>query len=257
MPTIAPPQYVEVPTDVQPYRYGLFSVVEPVTPANARWQAGGITWESLTCELPRIAPEACPPSQVKDFTPTDPGPAEALPFTVFAPYSCAIVGRNVAEAKRRAGAQIERGEQQAVEQYIADTVFTAAVDQTTATNSRHAVGVMERYLANNGGGVLWIPRTHVPMLAEYLHTDDGRLLTLLDTPVIATVADLPFDAVYATPTPVLLRAELVLYPDDDAVYELDVNSLHALAERTYAAGFDSCTQIARHDINTECCGDSQ
>jgi len=250
-----PRTVVDGPTRV-PLPYGLFSVFAPQP--GERWQAGGVTWEALSCDpLGGVGQPLCPPEETvgrtKDLAALNTDVGEASPFTVYGHHTCSPVGSR-ADAYPRAVEHLEAREQQAVEAALwtgdlGNVPNFAAANGYPAITSAGSFDVTEideavaeleaAYAAAYGSlGVLHMSRRHAALLRGVTERS-GRLLTRLGTPIVAG-AGYGRDAIVATGQLFGYRSEV--FPGDIGAGGFDTaqNDYTALAERTYLIGFDPC-----------------
>jgi hypothetical protein len=259
-----------------PRRFGLFSVaeVEDVTDPHALM---GVQWEPLTCDRAHSTSDGCPcVTENKVFTPGT-QPQDATPFVVHGSWQCAKLGTTVEAAARAARAQLEIGEQQAVEWELWTGTAGAGprlahpdtVDLGEVRCATDLLAAIEDYTAAafNANPVIHVPRPVVPYLvADHLITTvaGSRLETTLGVPVAAgagyaeantgpdgTPAPAGSWWVYVTGPIKVWRGPIVAVPDPgEAGFMRCSNELVALAERTYLVGWDCITAAV---LFTPCC----
>lgn len=264
MPTIAPPALV-VGAPRIPLPYGLFSVLSPRSGAADRWMAGGVIWESLTCdELGGFGGVDCDPEEIQGL-PKELGTlsdelGSASDFGVYGHWTCTPVGNSMEYAYGRATAHLEAREEGRVEQALwtgdlgntpnfagaNDYAAPASVGSVARDEAWLAVALLEQHIAEAYGsqGVLHMSREIATILFSdgKLEKRGGRLYTPLDTPVIAG-SGYGSDKIVITPGLFGYRSEI--FPGQDpntsgAYLDRAQNNLTALAERTYLLGFDPC-----------------
>lgn len=265
--TIAPPAVVTGATRA-PLPYGLFSVLSTreAGMTGDRWESG-VTFEALTCEpVQGIGQPQCEPEETiglpKSLDEAGNEVGDASPFTVYGHFSCAPVGWTSTTAGARAEAHLLAREEARVEQALwtgdlgntPNLVTDATVLGTGSLSWGTGIGALEAWLGTVYGslGAIHVTRAAaVELLREgYVEVRNGRLETVLGTPVVAgagydgsgpTAAGAGESWAYATPALFGYRSE-VFTSSNRAGDLLDrgVNSLYAVAERTYLLGFDPC-----------------
>lgn len=257
MTTLAPPSLVDGASRV-PLPFGLFSVASPREDSNDRWEAGGVTWERVTCEdLGTLGPPQRDNADVagmpKDLDRQDAEPGGAASFSVYGHFTCTPVGIDQAEALDRAKEQLRTQEEASVERIL----WTGArgvvpnfagendYDSPEDLGSHYPIPGMarlEQYLAEEYGsqGVIHMSRRNALLLFTegMLAQRGGKLRTPLDTPVVAG-AGYGSDKIVGSPA--LFGYRSSIFPGPDAV-SMDTrrNNLTAIAERSYVIGFDPC-----------------
>lgn len=278
----APPRYLADPPNalLRPLKYGIFSValmIDENDPKPDHWM-NGLTWEPNSCGPVFTTGPDCPPEAdvpAKDFSDVEgSGNVTALGFWTYAPYQCALIGREIGEARARARARLERGEERAVEQAIGNGLLlgnepviasAGAEDLTPAAGAlslKCGIAALEDYLGNCGGGIIHMTRglASVGQSAGVKpdKEDNDLLTTSLGTPVAAGsgydlngpdgVAAADGEAwIYATPPVVIWRGPIEDSPPEGREWEgVDrrINEILALAERPYVAGWDGCCHAA-------------
>lgn len=263
---VAPSALVAAPART-PLEYGLGSVIA--------WRSGdrfeaGVTWEALTCEpaLGRSGSRATTstvglPKPLDDFD--DVNVAEALSFVVYGEYAANPIGTSLEEAQQRAVDHLLTREIARVEQalWTGDLGNTPSLisGATTLTSSAYlpALGLLEEWIGDAYGsqGVIHMTRFAATMLVEALDARGGRLFTkALGTPVVVG-AGYPGTGptgqspaagaswMFASPALVGWRGDVFTSsnrPGD--LLDRGVNHLYAVAERSYAVGFDPCGTAA-------------
>lgn len=238
--------------------YGLFSLL--AFRSGQRWEGGGVTWETLTCEpLGTLGMVDCDPqtTATKDLAkmPVDPG--HASPFTVYGHYTCSPVGVTD-EAYNLAVAHLTTREEQQVEQtlwtgdlgnvpnFSGANGYPAPTDVTPANGATvwQAVSTLELEFPEEYGslGVLHMSRKNasLALAAGALSSTGGRLVTALGTPVVAGVG-YPNTEIVASSQLFAYRSDI--FPGDlgaSGFLNTENNNYTALAERSYLIGFDPC-----------------
>lgn len=259
--------------------YGLFSVVSLSTPTDSHWE-GGIQWDPLGCDPvngigePGVEGGVTTATGLPKTGDREPGPDYASAFSVYALWEGSSLGHSMQDAQDRATSRLLAREEARVEQALwtgdlGNTPHLAAGAGVTIVESgvnkpTHAIGALEGFLATEYGsvGVLHMDRaTAVSLLAEdLLETHNGRLHTVLGTPVVAGAGypgsgpngEAPHKTkrwVYATPALMGFRSDLFFstkLPYD--LLDRSQNDLFAIAERKYTIGFDSCAGIGTVEV---------
>lgn len=228
---------------VTAYRYGLFSVVPPAADAASDWEGFGITWSSVSCATPRVTLNECVTGAevdplVFDTVCTNP---EFQTFTVYA-------GTKGTMRRRDSLVTMTRDRLLEVEQFGVEAelwaLLGAAVTEVAQTSLVAGLALVEQMLveAYPGQGIIHMSRYAAIRLGDQLRQDGGRLVTLLGTPVVAGggydqvagVAPTTVD-IYGS-GPLVLRRGQVHPPE--AITTPGTNDVVALAQRTYAVGWD-------------------
>jgi hypothetical protein len=209
---------------------------------------------------------------VSKFILSEPPPSvsggHASAFTVYGYWSCSPVGFTPEQAQQRATEHLLAYEEARVERAL----WTGDLDNEPSLKGApdllsggslpivQALAVLEDHLAAHYGslGVIHLTRgAALQGLAEdALHVAGGRLLTALDTPVVAG-AGYPgtgpngeptgggFSWAYVTPSLMAYRSDVFTSsnrPGD--LLDRATNDMYAVAERQYLLGFDPCGTAA-------------
>jgi hypothetical protein len=273
--SFAPAELVEG-VQRQPLPYGLFSVLTPRPEGDARWM-NGIKWETLTCDpvSGRSGP-GC--TDVADENGDFPEGVVGLPkaldrnagevgeaaaFAVYGHFNCSPVGFTPQVAQERATMHLQAREQARVEQAIQTgdlgntPNFTDAADLTggTPVSALEAAAMLEDWIAAEYGslGVLHGTRGGIDLLdnSGSLHTSGSRLLTRVDTPVVAGagyrnvspagVVTAGVWWLYVTPALFGYQSEIITSSETPGdLLDRGSNDLYAIAERGYVIGWDPC-----------------
>lgn len=268
------PKYVEAPSGLA-LPYGLFSVSEIREGGDAHWQQG-IEWERELCGP--ASNYGCPTCTLSNINQapakiyTDLGvPLEsALPFTVYASFSCSPIG-NWDRAEDRARAALLSGEERAVEAMLADGTHAtsraltnaSSVDATptpgTPVTIAQGLAILEEYIGLNGKGQGVIVGNRRDILlantnGKLITREGDHLETIVGTPVAALSG---FDGRTGPNNdaagtgeawlfglgsrPLILRSDSFLTSAREQSLDTGTNDLDVLAERTYALGWDCFT----------------
>lgn len=257
----SPPVFTTGPSRGQ-MPFGLFSVLAP-TPGPERWEAGGVTWQALTCEPAQPLPFECAPDESSEqlrFEDSGPNFGEAKPFIVNGFFECGSVGFSPEDARALAEAHLISTEQTAAEKAFwngdqqnypnlansggdADDTPYDAPTNLGSFSPMNAVAELEQFIATMYGslGVIHVPRDIATRLLakRLLHTYQGRLFTKLDTPVVAG-AGYDGDTIRATPAIFGYRSDVFSNTEQMSGFDVQRNDLRGHAARTYAIGFDPC-----------------
>lgn len=242
---------VDAPVAV-PYRYGLFSVVDPRPDADPHWRQG-VTWETQGCAR-EVGSTLYPCLDAEPVDPLTGGGvcdiAEWDPFTLYAfPTRSLVAGQN---AEQDARDRLTNGEQ-----YAAETILwgllddeVTAVDVSAYGGVEYALGYVEQAVTNLYGSraVIHVNRLVGSLLytAGALKPEGGNLITGLGTPVIIGGGyDTDLTVPPATLT-VVGSGPIVMYrgPIETATgYDRDTNTSSIIAQRDYLVGWD-CAAVA-------------
>lgn len=248
-PVAAPP--------VVPYRYGLFSVVQPrnaeltLDGADEHWRLG-VTWQTQNCHVMYSTQGACidpdgiiytNPLNVDDYCQV----MQFDPFTVFTYNNDAVPGRTLEEHRQDTIDRFLAGEQAIVEEQVISNIANwsglSNVD-LSAYPLEIALGYLEQECArrSGNGGVIYMTRQAATLLWNNLRIEGGKLVTTVGTPVVAYGAKQPgslsfpgSSTMYATGTPVMYRGDI-----DTREWAIDksINRGSWIAQRDYVYGWD-------------------
>lgn len=190
--TVQPLLLVPAPA-IQPYRYGLASVVVPAdgSDPHSLW---GVQYEQIAEYLPGVWPGACymgvptPNLNLPGGVATSMG----LPFSVYAGVNCSVIGYDEQYILSRAQAILKLGWQNA-----AETAFwgglegnipyltSASVVAASGVSMTAGVSALEDYLGHNylGVGIIHAPRAAAPYAkyARQIVDRSNDLQTILGT----------------------------------------------------------------------------
>lgn len=236
-----------------PYRFGLFSVVEPRTSAiegvtiDEHWRLG-IQWQSQSCGEVKITTGPCIDSMVSPLTPDDQlcSILSYDPFTLYAYNDDAIPGHTLAEHEANAIARLTKGEQYGAEQHLY-SLLSAEVPAPTDASAypiHIGLGLAEQAISETyeAQGVLHMDRLTAMACAPFLKVEGGRMLTALGTPVVVG-AGYRSGGVSPTDTGVIFATgPLVMYRGDidtrENAINKAINSVSIIAQRDYVIGWD-------------------
>lgn len=240
-----------------PYRYGVFSVVEPRTTQLAgvtvdeHWRLG-VQWISEACSEALITTGNCIDPEVEALI-SDRACSEFQydPFTVYAYNTDAIPGHTLAQHEANAIARLTNGEQRTVEQELWQRLLIADPVPTdlTAFPAWIGLGWIEQQLAEQYGsmGVIHMNRYAATALALHLRIESGTMRTILGTPVIVGGGYDP------TPTPITDTAILfgsgpvAMWRGDidtrESAVDKALNDVSIVAQRDYVIGWD-CVAVS-------------
>lgn len=249
-------QQVSAPASV-PYRYGLFSVVEPRTASiegttlDEHWRLG-VQFTSQSCALigrttgPCIEPDSpIAAGQVCDILQYD-------PFTVFAFNEDSVPGRTLAENEANAIERLVHGEQFQAEVHLRNLLVnatSASVIDATAFPSYIGLGYAEQLISEEyaAQGVIHMDRQTAMACSLYLRVEGGRMVTNLGTPVVvgAGYSRAPFAP--KNTAQIWASGPLVMYRGDidtrENAINKPINSVSIIAQRDYVLGWD-CSAFA-------------
>jgi hypothetical protein len=165
--------------------------------------------------------------------------------TVFDPFTVYLLttrtGVDIDVASDQMQAAFEAAEQRAVEAQLWAEVDAVATDLGPQPNLAYALAVIEGNLAThyNGRGVIHMSPFAATALSDFLSPADGRQYTrAVGTPVVigAGYGDplTPTVEIFGTGAVFVRRGELEALN----AWDLSVNDINALAERTYLVGWD-------------------
>lgn len=259
-PTLAPAALV-VGAPRIPLPFGLFSVFTPRGGSADRWEAGGVFWETLSCDpVAGISMLDCDPAEMvglpKELGRLDRDNGEANNFTVYGHHNCGPIGNTFEWAQSQANLHLELREEARVEQAL----WTGDLQNTpnfsgangyaapasvgsfpnTADGLKRAIAALEQHIAETYGsqGVIHMSRTNASLLEP--EVKGGRLSTPLGTPIVAGTG-YGDDRLVVTPQLFGYRSEIFNAsgrPGD--LLDRATNDMYAIAERTYLVGFDPC-----------------
>jgi len=223
-----------------PRPYGLFSVAPP-TDGGERWRVG-VGMQSYNCMEAGTWNDVCidgaadEPKELTDWL---------CDVTVFDPFTVYLLtsrtGVDVNEATPEMQAAFEAAEQRAVESQLWAQVSAVAANGGSHANLAVALATVEGNLAvnYNGLGVIHLSPYSATILSALLEPDGDRQYTRANrTPVVVGAGygdpDTPTVEIVGTGAVFVRRGEL----DALTSWDLSVNDINALAERTYLVGWD-------------------
>lgn len=269
LPSVAPPRSF-------PAEYGLFSVVSTPTPSDEHW-VNGIEWEHPACTAVSGISGSCDDvAEIsKVFLPDPNTIAGADAFTVYGSYTCSPTGNEIARAEQYARENLQRHEQEGVE----DAIWSGSLNTTpvlatatttdltptpgTAIPAKQAVGLLASHAAATFG--VASPVIHAPRIASGVLTADGIAIRVGDHFELATGELVAFEAgspntgpagseapageawLYVTPPVTLVRTDIFVSPPTPKAgqgLDRNTNDLLSVAERIYAVGWDDCPLAA-------------
>lgn len=287
---IAPRGFVvKSPRCIEPPKFGLLSVVDPLIIRDDHWFSSGIEWEDDLCGPPATGfIDECPPASYEKPAQRDMVFCASDPFLAFGSFDCSPVGRPADEAfeiaRRRLlaweGYQVEnvfwtgQGANGQVNPSFAfgnpdcdilpeDVAPTGAVDPVTAFS------LLEERLGNQipCGGFIHVPYSLVAYLVDHrLLTNDGtdeyfsptgfRVVVGHGYPGTGpgNIAAAPGEAwIYATGPLVMARSDVIMVPDSvpEGVNRL-INNITVRAERFYSIGFSCALLAVRVSLTCAC-----
>lgn len=241
-----------------PYRYGLFSVVEPRTAAiegvtiDEHWRLG-IQWQSQSCGDIKETTGPCIDDEVPALTPDGQlcSVLEYDPFTLYAYNDDAIPGHTLAEHEANAITRLTKGEQYGAEGHLWSAITTAAGVATDATAYpiHIGLGLAEQSISEiyEAQGVLHMDRMTAMACAPYLKVEGGRMMTALGTPVVVGGG---YRSEAVTPSDlgvIMATGPLVMYRGDidtrENAVDKAINTVSIIAQRDYVIGWD-CSALA-------------
>jgi hypothetical protein len=258
--TLAPSALVTGPARA-PIAFGLGSVF---TWRNGDRFESGITWDALTCDPaqgrggPACAPDV-PVGLPKNLV-AGPGIGEATAFVVWGEYACSPIGGGWSEAQDRALAHLTAREEARAEQAfwtgdLGNTPnlsgangFDAPIDLGEIGPVWTALAAVEQGIATEYGslGTIHVSvRTASLLLSKgSLEKRGGRLYTELGTPVVAGAGYPDVPEIIGTAALVGYRSEVFTSSNRQGdLLDRATNDLVAIAERSYAIGFDPCPVV--------------
>jgi hypothetical protein len=279
MPSFTGGVILEGPKHI-PKRYGLLSVVEPLTPENGHWIEDGVLWEEKFCSDIHSTSERCP-IPVSGFTPRildrDFQTCSASPFSIYASYDCPPIGNVASDAFSIVQQRLEIREGRGVEktfwtgvsedgQHINPSLAfgnsecgSAPINLTGSGGPVGVIGsmaVLESALGDcaPGSGIIHANYGVASYLAaNYLITEKGDAWYSVTGQRIVIGAGYPGTGpgniaatpgstwIFATGPLVLYRSEVFLTPERfKESMDAKLNSVQIYAERVYVVGFSCC-----------------
>lgn len=254
---------VEAPA-VTPYRFGLFSAVEPrtasleLTGIDEHWRLG-VEWESQACASVKETTGPCIDSDVTALTPDDSCSISQFdPFTLYVYNDQSVPGRTIAQAEQNAIARLTSGEQEAAEAHLWGIISTAAAPVTDLTTYtlRYGLAWVEQELAESygGQGVIHMNRLTSILLKDMLRVEGGRLVTYAGTTVVAGGGYDRIAGTAPTTATIIGTGPLVMYRGDidtrENAIDRSINSHSIIAQRDYVIGWDCVSLGAEVTIAT-------
>ena len=241
-----------------PYRYGLFSVVEPRTSAiegvtiDEHWRIG-VQWQSQSCGEIKATTGPCIVDEIPALTPDGQlcSILEYDPFTLYAYNDDAIPGHTLAEHEANAITRLTKGEQYGAELYLWQQMVTAAgaASDATAYPIHIGLGLAEQAISETyeAQGVLHMSRLTAMACAPFLKVEGGRMLTALGTPVVVGAGYVSGSSTATDLGTILATGPLVMYRGDidtrENAVNKAINSVSIIAQRDYVIGWD-CSALA-------------
>lgn len=227
-------------------RFGLFSVVTPVTSESAHWMYGGLTADGEECSVPEWGTIDCGPSAGKSSRSWY-SDIEADPWLTYMFETCKAPGR-YSEAASRLRTRFLAAEQSAAELgLVSQTLAAAPAVPPIQPTLGGGIAALERDANENYGGriTLYVPPDAALDAAQYLIRVGDHLETLSGNFVsVGNYGD--GTTVWASGALALYRSELTLagpvtgslftLPDGDGYSR--TNDYYVLAERAYTAIVD-------------------
>jgi len=249
-----------------PYRFGLFSVVEPRTAAiegvtiDEHWRLG-VQWQSQSCGDIKETTGPCIDDEVADLT-ADGQLCSVLqydPFTLYAYNDDAVPGHTLAEHEANAITRLTKGEQFGAERHLWSAMVTAAGAATDATAYPIHIGLgyAEQAISSSyeAQGVLHMSRLTAMACADFLRMEGGRMLTALGTPVVIGGGYNVPESVTDTGT-IIATGPLVMYRGDidtrENAVDKAINSVSIVAQRDYVIGWDCVAQAISVSLCNSC-----
>ena len=240
-----------------PYRYGLFSVVEPRTAAiegvtiDEHWRLG-VQWQSQSCGEIKITTGPCIADERLNLDPDELcSVLQYDPFTLYAYNDDAIPGHTLAEHEANAITRLTKGEQNGAEQYLWQQMITAAgaASDATAYPIHIGLGLAEQQISETyeAQGVLHMSRLTAMACAPFLKVEGGRMLTALGTPVVIGAGYVSGSSTATDLGTIIATGPLVMYRGDidtrENAVNKAINSVSIIAQRDYVIGWD-CSALA-------------
>lgn len=260
---------------ITPNRYGLLTVVDPITPKDGHWE-GGVTWDDDLCSDIHSTTESCPGSTPKSAD-RDFQSCCADPFIVYGSYDCPPVGNTAEEAFSIAKKRLMIREEREVEKVFwtsitengsmvnpslafgNSTCGSPPVDLTPIDGPVGAVAsmaVLESALGDcaPGTGVIHANYGLASFLAaNHLLYQNGDAWFTVTGQRLAIGAGYPGTGpsnipatpgatwVFATGPIIIFRSEVFLTPERfKEAFNTSINSVTVYAEKVYALGWSCC-----------------
>lgn len=237
--------------------FGLFSVLDAVTPDEPFWQVGGARWEYLNPAAESLgaldevgqAISGLPKKfEPESGDPTWDGVAEATQFSVYGHFLTSPVAWSQERAEQRALEHLLYGEETQVEQLLWSGTRSnspwlgASATALGSTTLKLAIANLEDFIGTTYGslGVIHMSRKNASTLLSEtaLETRNGQLQTKLGTPVVAG-SGYGSDKIYGSPALFGYRSEVFTSSRQGSpLLDIRNNDLYAVAERTYLIGYD-------------------
>lgn len=266
---VAPPALLVPAPAFTPSKFGLQSAADQAADADPRMRLAGITWEPNPCALAHLDPAECgdDPTELELTEGIGAYPV-APPITVYAGFTCSPV--DLAEDKMRARATAAlAGDWAAVEAAVWGSAAFRLMDDTDGSETAvlaedpvsitRGVGLLEAYL---GAGYAGVGVIHAPR-AVAAHAANAQLIagrgSYLTTPLDNRWAfgsgypnTGPDGELAAAGTTWLVVTGAVVYRRTgvnhrrtrEQAFDRGNNVLYAVADRTYAVGWDDCVRAA-------------
>lgn len=254
---ITPPLIVSAP-EPRGLRYGLFAAANGPLDLPPHGIAGGLAYKPVSCGRARLYPVECPAGQTptpKVFDLDDPL-VTAEPFVVYASLVCGAAGTNTTQLEAAVRRRLANGEQTSAEQGLAGVLAGAATPLGVFADGddiRDVIGGLEQWLYGADGvaygnvGYLHLPTRFAGYAGSHgLILKDGQVWrTHLGTIVVFGGGYPDTGAVYISGQVTLWRDPEVIVPPLGQTFDRVTNQYNALAERTYAVGYDCVAAWAR------------
>ena len=234
----------------KPRRFGLFSVVTPITGGDTHWLYGGLTADGEECAQPEVGEIACGPSANKTSRSWY-SDLEGDPWLAYMYETCKTVGR-VSEAADKLRARFLAAEQSAVEQgFVSNMLATSGGVSVGGGDVLTTVGALERVAAEQYGGqiTLYLTAEQATALGTYLIRVGDHLETLSGS--LVAVGNFDYILGEGGPSAIFASGAVSLYRTDLTVTGPAMgwnhptgepfgytNDYFVLAERAYAAIVD-------------------
>lgn len=240
-----------------PYRYGLFSVVEPRTAAiegvtiDEHWRLG-VQWQSQSCGEIKATTGPCIADERLTLDPDELcSVLQYDPFTLYAYNNDAIPGHTLAEHEANAITRLTKGEQYGAEEYLWQQLISAAgaASDATAYPIHIGLGLAEQLISETyeAQGVLHMSRLTAMACAPFMKVEGGRMLTALGTPVVIGAGYVSGSSTATDLGTIIATGPMVMYRGDidtrENAVNKAINSVSIIAQRDYVIGWD-CSALA-------------
>lgn len=270
-----------------PSRYGLLTVVDPITPEDGHWE-GGITWDDDICSNVHSSSEYCP-IPISGFTPKimdrDFQSCCADPFLLYASYDCPPIGKTAKDAFSIAEKRLNIREERELEKtfwtgltedgvqvnpslsFGNSECGSAPIDLTSVSGPVGVVAsmaVLESALGDcvPGAGVIHANYGLASFLASnFLITQKEDAWFTVTGQRLAIGAGYPGTGpgniaatagttwLFATGPIAIYRSEIFLTPEKfKEAMDVKLNSVQIYAQRVYAVGWSCCLFAIQVDL---------